>query len=113
MPRTVVERLKAMGHDVVSVVEAGLQGAPDLAIVERAAAEARTVLTQDLDFGRIFVERDPPVRIVVLRSPDPRASALVRMVEAFLKHLDLEDPRFREGLFVVGPRGHRHRKRSG
>lgn len=101
-----------LGHDVLTVHEAGLTGATDLVIVEHAARERRTVLTQDLDFGRIFVERDPPVRILVLRSPDPRAPALITLVETFFKHVDLDAPENADGLFVIGPRGHRHRKRA-
>lgn len=112
IPRSLVVRLRQLGHDVLTVHEVALTGAPDVAIVERAARDTRTILTQDLDFGRIFVERDPPVRILVLRSPDARAPALTTLVEAFLKHVDLDAPANAEGLFVIGPRGHRHRKRS-
>lgn len=101
-----------MGHDVLTVHESRMTGAPDVAIVERAASETRTILTQDLDFGRIFVERDPAVRILVLRSPDVRGPALIALLDAFLKHVDLDAPANAEGLFVIGPRGHRHRKRS-
>ncbi|HUR68671.1 MAG TPA: DUF5615 family PIN-like protein [Candidatus Thermoplasmatota archaeon] len=112
IPRSLVLRLRQLGHDVLTVHEAGMTGAVDVAIVERAASEKRTILTQDLDFGRIFIERDPPVRILVLRSPDARGPALTALVEAFLKRVDLDAPANAEGLFVIGPRGHRHRKRA-
>lgn len=105
-------RLRQLSHDVLTVHEAGLTGATDLTIVDRAARDGRTILTQDLDFGRIFVERDPPVRILVLRSHDARAPALVALTEAFLKHVDLDAEGNAEGLFVIGQRGHRHRKRA-
>lgn len=112
IPRSVVDRLRQLGHDVVTVHELRMTGSPDLAIVDRAAHDQRSILTQDLDFGRIFVEREPAVRIIVLRSADARGPALVALTEAFLKHVDLETPENAEGLFVVGPRGHRRRRRT-
>lgn len=60
--------LRGVGVDVKTVVEIGLQGATDLAVVDAAAAARRAILTQDLDFGRIFVDRSPEVQIIVVRS---------------------------------------------
>lgn len=111
MPRSVVERLRGAGYDVLTVVEAGLQGAPDERIVDVAAHSDLTIVTQHLDFGRIFVERAPEVQIVVFRSRDPRPEGLWRIVEASLKRIDLDSPANRHALIVAGERGYRVRHR--
>ena len=62
---TVARLLAADGHDVAPVHDMG----PDpggLAILERAAAEARTIITMDSDFGTL-VFRDQQTRVGVLR----------------------------------------------
>ena len=50
--RTVIESLRAQGHDVVSVKES-LRGAQDDAILARAQSEKRIVVTHDKDFGEL------------------------------------------------------------
>jgi predicted nuclease of predicted toxin-antitoxin system len=52
-PRT-VEFLRTLGHDVRRVTDLLPANASDEAIVERAAHERRTILTQDLDFSSII-----------------------------------------------------------
>ena len=52
-PRT-VEFLRTLGHDVRRVTDLLPANASDKAIVERAAQERRTILTQDLDFSSII-----------------------------------------------------------
>ena len=50
----VVERLRALGHDVLTVQEAGECGRDDARVLERATADARCVLTFDRpDFKRL------------------------------------------------------------
>ena len=46
--------LRQQGHDAAHAGECGLDRAPDLAIVERARAEDRVVLTADLDYPRLL-----------------------------------------------------------
>lgn len=50
--------LRRHGHDVMSVRDQGLGGAPDSAIYEACVAESRTLITLDRDFGQ--VPRFPP-----------------------------------------------------
>jgi predicted nuclease of predicted toxin-antitoxin system len=50
--RTVIEGLRANGHDVLSVKES-LRGEKDDAILARAQAEKRVALTHDKDFGEL------------------------------------------------------------
>ncbi|HJZ93072.1 MAG TPA: DUF5615 family PIN-like protein [Gemmataceae bacterium] len=50
----VVERLRVLGHDVLTVQEAGEQGRDDARVLERATSEGRCVLTFDrMDFKRL------------------------------------------------------------
>ncbi len=50
--RTVIESLRAQGHDVLSVKES-LRGAQDDAILAQAQSEKRIVVTHDKDFGEL------------------------------------------------------------
>src|SRR5437660_11963178 len=49
-----VELLKTAGHDVTTVVEQGLQGASDEAVLDAAADEKRVLVTLDRGFGQIL-----------------------------------------------------------
>ena len=106
-----MDKLRASGVPVATVVEIGLQGATDLAVVDAAIARGETILTQDLDFRQIFVERSPPVQIVVLRTREPRPIGLHRLIDLMLKTVDVDSPDLAGALIVVGDRGYRVRHR--
>ena len=48
-----IELLRQAGHDVVSVCERGLSGAPDQAVFHACVSEGRTLITLDRDFGQV------------------------------------------------------------
>lgn len=52
-PRT-VEFLRTLGHDICRITDLLPADASDQEIVDRAAQEHRTILTQDLDFSSII-----------------------------------------------------------
>jgi predicted nuclease of predicted toxin-antitoxin system len=54
--RRVVERLRADGHDVISVAQSG-QGIPDKHVVEMANADGRILITEDRDFGELVIRQ--------------------------------------------------------
>jgi predicted nuclease of predicted toxin-antitoxin system len=64
-PRT-VGHLAAVGHEAVHASEVGLGSAPDSAIMERARAEGRIVVTADLDYPRLLAQQgaDNPALIL-------------------------------------------------
>ena len=52
MPRAVIRALREAGHDVLSIKES-MRGAQDVAILSRAQAEGRIIVTQDKGFGEL------------------------------------------------------------
>lgn len=57
LPRGACEVLERGGHDVIHVADAGLSTADDEAVLDRALAENRTVVTLDADFHAISARR--------------------------------------------------------
>jgi predicted nuclease of predicted toxin-antitoxin system len=53
-----VELLRAAGHDVVTVRDEALAGAPDDRILSAAVSEGRVLITLDYDFAQVL--RFPP-----------------------------------------------------
>jgi predicted nuclease of predicted toxin-antitoxin system len=53
-----LELLRSAGHDVVTVRDEGLAGAPDEQIFLAAASESRALITLDYDFAQVL--RFPP-----------------------------------------------------
>jgi predicted nuclease of predicted toxin-antitoxin system len=56
----VVTFLRGRGLDVATATEAMLRGAEDVAVLRRATAENRLVLTHDADFGRLAIAAGEP-----------------------------------------------------
>ena len=77
-PAPSITRLRAVGHDVSSMLEAA-PGITDGAVIAIAVREDRCVLTFDKDYGElIFTEglEDPPAVVFFRhRGPSPEAAA--------------------------------------
>lgn len=64
----VVAFLRRQGFDVSDVCEDGLQGSTDVALLQRAVAANRVVVTHDPDFGTLAIlQKEPVVGILFLR----------------------------------------------
>jgi predicted nuclease of predicted toxin-antitoxin system len=77
VPARAMERLRALGHDVDTVITEGLAGRPDPDVWGAAQAEERFLVTQDLDFSDI--RRFAPGThhgILLVRVPDDAQSRL-------------------------------------
>jgi predicted nuclease of predicted toxin-antitoxin system len=76
----VVAGLRQDGHDVDFVAESA-RGADDEALLHRAAADERVLLTEDKDFGALVVRLGlPAFGIVLLRlNPADSAAKLARL----------------------------------
>ena len=96
----VVRGLRAAGFDVVPVVEKA-PGASDVRVIELARSEARIVLTEDRDFGRlVFAATRATSGVIYIRYPATRRAELAARV------LDLaqrEGDRLEKSFTVVGP----------
>src|SRR5215213_6677644 len=80
-----IEWLRQNGHDAVHLREQGLQRLPDDAVMAKARAETRIVLTMDLDFGYLLAAsgaRAPST--VIFRLSDERSQAVNERLEATL-----------------------------
>lgn len=78
-PREVVEALRALGHDVLTVLEAGNagQGVSDEEVLGFAAAQGRTVITLNRrDFIRLHLRQPEHAGIIVCsQDADTRGQA--------------------------------------
>lgn len=72
----IVNTLRAAGHDVIAVVDAG-ERSVDAAVIDRAYAEERILVTEDKDFGwHVFVARNQSPGVVLVRFPASMRSAM-------------------------------------
>lgn len=70
----IVTALEAAGHDILAAATA-MSGASDKAIVERANADGRILVTEDKDFGELaFKHEHRPLAIIRLALPGARMS---------------------------------------
>ena len=60
------EQLRAAEHDVTHVRDLGLRAAPDTAVMQAAAAEARVLVSTDTDFGTLLARSGARVPSLVL-----------------------------------------------
>jgi predicted nuclease of predicted toxin-antitoxin system len=82
LPGRLAARLGALGHDVHTVREEGLEGHLDETIWEVAQTENRFLITQDLDFSD--ARRYAPgshCGILLIRLRTPKRLALIRRIE--------------------------------
>jgi predicted nuclease of predicted toxin-antitoxin system len=110
MPSAVVHLLRDAGHDVETVVEERLGGAPDPAVIAACVREGRALVTLDKDFTDIRAYSPGDFTgIVVLRPYDQRAASIMRVVRRLLPHLDDGIDPLIGRLWIVDERGVRIR----
>lgn len=86
----IVAALRAAGHDTTHIQEIDC-GAPDEAVLARAAAEDRILVTEDKDFGELVVRQGasvPGLVLLRLTTVDPLRKA-ERLLHAIEAHGDL------------------------
>ncbi len=92
--------LRDAGHDAVHTRDLGMTRASDAAIIDRARAEDRVVISADTDFGTLLAERgsDRPSVVLIRRSTDRRAA---RIVSLLLGNLTAVEESLERGAIVV------------
>jgi predicted nuclease of predicted toxin-antitoxin system len=105
----VVDWLRLEGHDAVHLRDDGLQKLPDDDIFKKAVAEARIVLTFDLDFGEILaLSAGAVVSVVLFRLSDATPDHVISRLEAVLAESTNE--LLSGAIIVVEESRHRIRK---
>jgi predicted nuclease of predicted toxin-antitoxin system len=99
LPGSVVGDLAALGHDVDSVADEGLQGRPDSDVFAAAQRNERFLITQDLDFSdvRVFAPGSHH-GLLLLRLMRPGRLALRHRLHTLFRDEDVESW---SGCFVV------------
>lgn len=72
-----VQYLRKLVHDAVHLQELGLGRLPDVAILAKALAEQRIILTHDLDFGDLLAVTQAALpSVIIFRLSDMRPIAV-------------------------------------
>jgi predicted nuclease of predicted toxin-antitoxin system len=119
--RSVIEELRHLGHDVLSVKES-MRGEIDAAILARAQSEMRIVVTHDKDFGELAFRANLPsdsgVVLFRLSGSDPDADNR-RIIETITSRTDwaghfsvVTDDRIRMRQLTSGSTQPKPRKRK-
>jgi predicted nuclease of predicted toxin-antitoxin system len=97
-------QLQAGGHDVDTVLDEGLAGAPDDDVFQRSSSDERILVTLDLDFANpMRFEPAAGSGVVVLRVPTRPSRGDIRTVlDRLVSALGTADPSGR--LWVVDDR---------
>lgn len=89
LPEDCIVKLRAEGHDVLWIREAA-PGSPDIAVLARAFAENRLLITFDKDFGELVFKTGAKASlgVVLFRIPQPSAAAVAERVATMLRARD-------------------------
>jgi hypothetical protein len=77
----VVERLRRLGHDVLTVQEAGRRGSSDAQVLGDATAAGRTVLTHNRWHFERLHRQDPSHAGIISCTPDDDLDALAARID--------------------------------
>lgn len=92
LPASLQDRLLALGFDVDTARQEGLNGKPDSSILSAAATEDRMIVTQDLDFADLRrADVAASAGVIIVRLADPESSRLIERVAAALHSEHVHD----------------------
>ncbi len=105
----VVSWLRSRGHDALHLRDEGLQRLPNGKIFVKAAAENRTILTFDLDFGEIVaLSGESKVSVILFRLNNTTTPFVIARLETVLT--DAIDALNDGAIVVVEDARHRVRR---
>lgn len=105
----VIDYLRSIGHDVLSLREAGLSGISDDEVYKLACKEKYVIITMDKDFSRMF--RFPPKAcggIIVVKIYRRTIDATLGIFKKFFEEIKEED--IKNNLVIITPEGIRTRR---
>ena len=105
----IIDYLRYLGHDLLSLREAGHSGASDDEVYQVACEEKRVIITMDRDFSRMF--RFSPKLcggIIVVKIYRRTVTDTLNISKKLFKEIKEED--IRENLVVITPEGVRIRR---
>jgi len=105
----VVSWLNSHGHDATHLRDEGLQRMPNGEIFDKAIAEARIVVTFDLDFGEIVaLSKGRKTGVVLFRLRNTRTDFVIRRLSQVIT--DCNDALARGTIVIVEDARHRVRE---
>ena len=100
----IIDYLRSLGNDVLSIRDCGLSGISDDEVYEKACKENRVIITMDKDFTRIF--RFPPERcggIVVAKLYKRPVDETLTIFRKYYQSIKAED--VKGNLAIITPEG--------
>ncbi len=88
IPRRLVDRLRATGHEIFWAYEDAAPGTSDEDLIGRAAAEDRVILTWDKDFGELVFSHGHRVGVILIRMRNVSLKVLVDTVVDLVQSSD-------------------------
>jgi predicted nuclease of predicted toxin-antitoxin system len=83
---TVAVWLREQGHEVFSIYDEA-RGMDDVAVIAKAHAEERILITNDKDFGeRVFRDKSPHHGVILLRLENERAAVKIETLRQLLEN---------------------------
>ena len=82
--------LSEAGHDAIHIRDLGMGSAEDSAVMDRARAESRVVVSADTDFGTVLAASgaNQPSVVLIRRSADRRAARVVQLLLVNLAEIE-------------------------
>lgn len=105
-----VRLLRDLGHDAVTVREAGLSQATDVDLLSHAAQQGRILVSRDRDFGNLVFLQRLGAGVLYLRVSPSTTTAVHAELKRVLKSYTEEE--LRGAFVVVEPGRHRFRRLS-
>lgn len=105
----IIDYLRSLGHEVLSIRDAGLSGIPDDEVYQRACEEDRVIVTMDKDFSRMF--RFPPEKcggIIVVKIYKRTVEETLSIFKEYYKSVQEKD--MVRNLIIMAPSSVRIRR---
>jgi len=105
----IIDYLRNLGHDVLSIRAAGLSGISDDEVYQKACEKNSVIITMDKDFSRMF--RFPPEKcggIIVVKIYKRTVDETLSLFKKFFESIQEKD--MVKNLVIITPEGIRIRR---